>query len=175
MRREDVAICAEMVADTPLWQRYGYGERLCARDLRAGLARGDRLNVALLGGTLAGLAWILPRGGFGRIPYLKLLAVSAKARGQGVGGALLGASHSSGDLVLLVSDFNRRARRFYAALGYERVGALPGLVLPGVTEVLLFKRMPAGAGVTGSSRRRRTVGRAGARPGADQSRARSTR
>ena len=83
---------------------------------------------------------MLPRGGFGRIPYLKLLAVGKGARGQGVGAALLRAIHRNSDLILLVSDFNRRARRFYAAQGYERVGAIRGLVLPGTTEIMLFKR-----------------------------------
>ena len=83
---------------------------------------------------------MLPRGGFGRIPYLKLLAVSEGSRGHGVGAALLRAIHRKGDLLLLVSDFNRRARRFYAAQGYERVGAIRGLVLPETTEIILYKR-----------------------------------
>jgi GNAT superfamily N-acetyltransferase len=201
LRRGDVEFCAAMIARTPLWQRYRYGEERCARDLRAGLADRDQMLVALLGGEVAGLAWVLPRGGFGRVPYLKLLAVSAEARGRGVGAALLQASHSSGDLLLLVSDFNRRARRFYAALGYQKVGAIPDLVLPGVTEVLMFKRearrrtpslpFPGKAGegrlarsfsraqglgaVTESNRRRKPAGRAGAGRGTARPRVRSGR
>ena len=169
-----------MVASTPLWKRYRYGERRCARDLRAALARGDRILVATDGGTVVGIAWVMPKGGFGRIPYLKLLAVSADARGRGVGAALLEASHRAGDLVLLVSDFNRRARRFYARLGYVRAGAIPDLVLPGVTELLLFKRLPPTraarqAPVTASNRPRSPARPAGAPPGAAGSRARSGR
>ena len=61
-----------------------------------------------------------------RIPYLKLLAVGeGRTRSKGVGAALLQSGPSKhGDLVLLlVSDFNRRAQRFYAAPGYTGAGA----------------------------------------------------
>jgi GNAT superfamily N-acetyltransferase len=139
LRKGDVRACAELVAATPLWQRYRYDAARCARDLDEALQRRDLIQVAVNGKSIVGLAWVLPRGGFGRIPYLKLLAVREGARSRGVGAALLRASHKTGDLILMVSDFNRRARRFYAALGYERVGAIKGLVLEGVTEVMLFK------------------------------------
>ncbi len=140
LRKGDVRACAELVAATPLWRRYRYDEKRCARDLGEALKRRDLINLAVSGSSILGLAWVLPRGGFGRIPYLKLLAVREGARGHGVGAKLLRASHPSGDLLLMVSDFNRRARRFYAAQGYERVGAIKGLVLEGVTEIVMFKR-----------------------------------
>jgi GNAT superfamily N-acetyltransferase len=140
LRAADIPACATLVATTPLWQRYRYTETRCARDLAGALARRDLIKVAISGGAIVGLAWVLPRGGFGRIPYLKLLAVGDGARNRGVGAALVRAIHQSGDLILLVSDFNRRARRFYAAQGYERVGAIRGLVLPETTEIMLYKR-----------------------------------
>lgn len=142
LRAADIPACADLVAMTPLWQRYRYGASRCARDLIEALKRRDLIHVAVSGKSMVGLAWVLPRGGFGRIPYLKLLAVREDARSHGVGAALLRASHASGDLILLVSDFNRRAQRFYAALGYERVGAIRDLVLTGTTEIMLFKRGP---------------------------------
>ncbi len=42
---------------------------------------------------------------------------------------------------LLVSDFNQGAQRFYQRHGYARVGALPGLVLPDVAELIYWKRL----------------------------------
>jgi GNAT superfamily N-acetyltransferase len=42
---------------------------------------------------------------------------------------------------LLVSDFNLDAQRFYERHGWLRSGALPGLVLEGVTELLYWKRL----------------------------------
>ena len=141
LKRSDIAPCAALVAETPLWQRYRYNRARCAADLRAALARGDDLHVAHSGQTVLGLAWVLPRGAFGRVPYLKLLAVANAARNQGVGPKLLAAAEQHGQLMLLVSDFNRGARRFYARQGYRRVGALPGFVIPEVTELVLFKRI----------------------------------
>lgn len=167
LRAGDIPACASLVATTPLWQRYRYNAKKCVRDLTEALQRRDLIRVAISGKAIAGLAWVLPRGGFGRIPYLKLLAVGEGARGHGVGAALLRAIHRRGDLILLVSDFNRRAQRFYAAQGYERVGAIRGLVLPETTEIMLYKR----GGATGS-RRRRPVRRTDVPPAADRSRAR---
>ncbi len=154
LRRADIAACATLVAETPLWQRYRYDQARCTADLREALARGDDLHVAVSGAkTVVGLAWVLPRGAFGRVPYLKLLAVASAVRSQGVGPRLLAAAEQYGKLMLLVSDFNRRARRFYARNGYRRVGTLPGFALPDVTEIVLFKILPR-EGVT-----RKSVGR----------------
>jgi ribosomal protein S18 acetylase RimI-like enzyme len=63
-----------------------------------------------------------------------------------VGGALMDRaeaflSQSSPDIFLLTSDFNQSAQRFYQRRGYRQVGALPDYVLPGVTELIFWKRM----------------------------------
>lgn len=142
LREGDLAACAALVAATPLWKRYRYTRARCARDLRAALASGtDVLLCAEAGGRAAGIAWVLPRGTFGRSAYLKLIAVAARRRGRGLGALLLAAAEESGggELTLLVSDFNGRARRFYAAHGYHEAGALPDFVLPGVAEIILRK------------------------------------
>ena len=41
----------------------------------------------------------------------------------------------------LVSDFNTDAQHFYERHGYVRAGALAGLVLPDVTELIYWKRL----------------------------------
>jgi ribosomal protein S18 acetylase RimI-like enzyme len=47
---------------------------------------------------------------------------------------------NSQDVLLLVSDFNESAQRFYHRRGYEQVGALPGYVLADITELLFRKK-----------------------------------
>ena len=44
---------------------------------------------------------------------------------------------------LVVADFNPEARRLYERLGYEQVGAIPGLYKDGVTEYLMMKTNPS--------------------------------
>lgn len=53
----------------------------------------------------------------------------------------LSQAHARGDGLLLRSDFNASAQAFYERHGWTRVGALPGLVLPGVAELISWKRL----------------------------------
>ena len=81
----------------------------------------------------------------GRSTYLRLLGVRADFHGAGLGAALLDAAEQAAahtrDMILLVSDFNHGAQRFYERQGYRQVGALPGYVLPDVTELIYRKRL----------------------------------
>jgi ribosomal protein S18 acetylase RimI-like enzyme len=93
-----------------------------------------------------GFAWAIPRGTFGRNPYLRLIGVRGEFAGRGIGARLLGeierkAAEASSDLFLLVSDFNEGGQRFYKRQGYEQIGAIPGYVLPEVTELIFRKRL----------------------------------
>ncbi len=88
----------------------------------------------------------MPRGAFGRSPYLRLIGVRPDCTDLGIGAALLAAVEDqaraiSNDVFLLVSDFNADAQRFYRRHGYEQIGAIPGYVLPDVTEFLMRKRL----------------------------------
>jgi GNAT superfamily N-acetyltransferase len=151
LEARDIAACAKLVAEAPLWRRYGYSAERCAADLTAALAaRGDVLLCAELGGEPVGLAWVLPRGTFGRSPYLRLIAVAAAQRGHGLGALLLEGAEQvgHGELTLLVSDFNADARRFYELHGYREVGALADFVLPGVSERILRKTPARAPGPT---------------------------
>jgi ribosomal protein S18 acetylase RimI-like enzyme len=42
---------------------------------------------------------------------------------------------------LLTSDFNEDAQAFYRRLGYQQVGAIPDYVVPGITELIFYKRL----------------------------------
>jgi ribosomal protein S18 acetylase RimI-like enzyme len=142
----DLAPLAAGLARLDLMRRYGRDEPRLAADLARAHARGDGLLLAVEEGGPAGLAWYLRQGTLGLGGYLKLLAVLPGARSRGVGSALLGAfeadlAGTAGHGFLLCSDFNAAAQAFYERHGWARVGALPGLVLPGVAELIYWKRL----------------------------------
>jgi ribosomal protein S18 acetylase RimI-like enzyme len=142
-RANDVPAAATIVVETPLWgERYGVDRKRAEDMLATAVERGDGLFAAEVNGGLAGFAWYLARGAFAKSGYLRLIGVAAGLRGGGVGAALLAEVEYAvgGDLVILVSDFNHAAQRFYARHGYAEVGRLPGYVLPDVAEIILWKR-----------------------------------
>jgi ribosomal protein S18 acetylase RimI-like enzyme len=143
---EEIRALARALAGVPLMVRYGRAPEALERALAAAHARGERLLVAEEGGAIRGLAWFLTGGTLALGGYLRLIAMLPGAEGKGAGAALLAAfeadtAKESGHAFLLVSDFNEGAQRFYARHGYARVGALPGLVLADVAEVLYWKKL----------------------------------
>lgn len=148
MQLQDIPTISEWMADMPLWRRYHITPERAGADFAAALQRGELVLVAAMPETLpgesCGFAWCVPGGAFGRTDYLRLIGVRPDCAGHGVGAALLSeveAHATSNDLILLVSDFNRDAQRFYRRLGYRKVGAIPGYVLPDVTELIFRKRL----------------------------------
>lgn len=76
--------------------------------------------------------------------YVQTLCVRDDRRRSGLGAALLTAAElrildQSANVFLCVSSFNPRAQRFYARMGYERIGALRDIVVTGHDEILLRK------------------------------------
>lgn len=139
MVSKDIPALSQWMADMPLWKRYGVTPAGASAQFAAGLEQGDLLLVA----DDCGFAWCMPHGGFGRSAYLRLIGVRADCAGRGVGAALLSeveARTTTPDLMLLVSDFNEGAQRFYQRMGYTQIGAIPGYVLPDVTE-LIFRKL----------------------------------
>lgn len=145
---DDFAPMAAWLVTIPLWQRYRLNAEKAAHQFVTAHAEGDILLAAdhAIGGAACGFAWCMPRGAFGRSAYLRLIGVRPDCGRLGIGAALLEtvehhARALTGDLILLVSDFNTDAQRFYARHGYERIGAIPGYVLPDVTEYILRKQL----------------------------------
>lgn len=143
LQPDDIPVLAGWIAATPLWQRYQFTVPKIESGLQGALVQGDILLVADTESAQAvGLAWCLKQGAFGRSPYLRLLGVSATQ--HGLGAALLTYLEqqlTEKTLFLLVSDFNESAQRFYQRQGYTQIGALPGYVLPDVTELLYWKKI----------------------------------
>ena len=125
------------------WVNLGYSAEALSRGLELRHPDLVRYLVRRDGETL-GLATL--RYPWLRGAYIELFAVLPGAQGQGVGKALLGHLEASyrgrtGNLWLLVSAFNARARRFYECHGFAPIGTVPDLVVPGHDEILLRKRL----------------------------------
>ncbi len=142
----DVEACARIMAENPLWQRYGVTLESARARLSKAVAAGETIFVAEIGEQVMGFVLCVERGAFARSGYIPLIGVHPQATGQGVGQALMDRAEaflaqSSPDIFLLTSDFNQAAQRFYQRRGYQQVGALPDYVLPGVAELILWKRV----------------------------------
>jgi ribosomal protein S18 acetylase RimI-like enzyme len=146
MSADDIGPLAAGLAELPLMQRYGRSRATLTADLERALERGDGLSVYDSGAGATGLAWFLTSGTFALGGYLKLIAVTRAAQQRGVGRELLATfeqatrAHSK-HAYLLVSDCNEGAQRFYERAGYQRVGRVPGLILPDVAELIYWKRL----------------------------------
>lgn len=144
MNPEDALPTAQWMAQMPLWQRYMVTPERASASFIEALQGGDVVLVAEVAGVVYGFAWCVPGGAFGRSDYLRLIGVRSECAGQRIGAALLReveARATSRDLILLVSDFNEAAQRFYRRMGYQQIGAIPGYVLPDVTEFIFCKRL----------------------------------
>jgi ribosomal protein S18 acetylase RimI-like enzyme len=143
---EDAPACGAIVGATPLWQRSGLGAERAAALLASAATGGDTVLVLEVDGTLAGFAWIDRHGAFGRSSYLRMIAVDPARRSAGLGAVLMEAfdaiaAREGADAFLMVSDFNADAQRFYRRLGWSEVGRVPDYVLPGVVELVMWKRV----------------------------------
>lgn len=149
--RLEVADCRRLILASEPWITLGYGEAEAESIARASAV--DNLLVARAGERLVGFA--LSASGILLGEYLKLLAVEAEHRAAGVGRLLMDELERRAfvrwpNVYLCVSDFNRGARAFYRRLGYEEVGALRDLLLPGKGEILLRKTAGAWRGYRAS-------------------------
>jgi ribosomal protein S18 acetylase RimI-like enzyme len=144
---EDIEPLAAWIPLVPLWQRYGATVEKVKGILTRAMEQGDLLLMADLPEHPAvGFALVVPNGAFNRSPYLRLIGVHPAHSGAGIGSALLQHAEAevrphSRELFLLVSDFNTDAQRFYQRHGYTQIGAIPGYVVPDVTELIFWKRL----------------------------------
>ena len=154
----DIDSCARIACESEIGKRYGFERASLAEKMRAGLASGA-IIVAAREGTgmsdagggalrdILGFAWIDPRGAFGSVPYLKLIAVDTHKRSGGVGSALLAEFEKRTLAIgrvwtLLVSDFNLGAIAFYEKQGYSRAGSISDFAVDGIAELLMVKKKP---------------------------------
>jgi ribosomal-protein-alanine N-acetyltransferase len=143
----DLADCRRLVLGREPWLTLGYGDAEVEAIVRSSAA--DNLIVARDGDRVVGFA--LSVSGVLLGEYLKLLAVEPDRRGAGIGRRLMDELERRAfarwpNVYLCVSDFNTGARAFYRRIGYEEVGPLPDLLLPGRAEILMRKTAGAWRG-----------------------------
>jgi ribosomal protein S18 acetylase RimI-like enzyme len=136
--------CRRLVLASEPWITLGYGEADAQAIVRA--AATDHLLLARAGERVVGFALSAPGVLLGE--YLKILAVDAEYRSAGVGRGLMAelerrAFQSWPNVYLCVSDFNDGGRAFYRRIGYEEIGTLHDLLLPGRGEILMRKSIAA--------------------------------
>ena len=142
-----LADCRRLVLASEPWITLGYGEAEAEAIARSSAA--DNLIVARAGDRVVGFALSMPGVLLGE--YLKLLAVESDRRAAGLGRRLMEELERRAfarwpNVYLCVSDFNTGARAFYRRIGYEEVGALRDLLLPGRGEILMRKTAGAWRG-----------------------------
>ena len=150
LNREDLAQCAAIIDETELFRDYGTTGQAITKLLEKALSDPSSDLLALRTGTgLAGFAWVLRNGAFGRSAYLRLIAVSSVSRGHGYGSRLLAGIEAKHllphGLFLLTTETNTGARRFYETSGYGLLGIIPGYVKPGLNECIYYKAYKAQA------------------------------
>ncbi len=137
--RQEAEFCARFMAASEPWLTLGltFEQALTrltnpAREVLIAKVEAQIVGVMILdlGGVLNG--------------YIQILAVHPHWRGQGVGARMIAWAEErilrqSPNVFLCVSSFNERAQRFYARLGYERVGELPDFLTVGHAEIILRK------------------------------------
>ena len=141
MRPEDRDAVVRLLAESDPWKTLGYTRDDWDR-IFAPMPQGRDAYVADSEGRIAGIAMVRQKFLLG--DYLELLGVADWARGQGLGGKLLGHVESivfarTKNLFACVSDFNQPARDFYNKHGYKEIGPMPNFLIPGSAEMLLRK------------------------------------
>ncbi len=143
----DLAPLADLMAASPLLQRYGTSRATAIAALGAGHRAGDLILVGRhRGRPPSGFAWVIPSRILTGAAYLRLLLVHGERQRTGLGSRLLveaeaGARRWANHLVLLVTTDNADARRFYERHGYRHVGDLPGFAVPALDEALYQKAL----------------------------------
>ena len=141
MMAKDRAAVIELLAGSDPWKRLGYH----AKDWEGyftPLPQERDSYIVDQNGRAAGIAIVRQKFLLG--DYLELLGVADWAKGKGLGKRLLAHVESAvfaraKNLFACVSDFNDHARHFYKKQGYQEIGPMPNLLIPGNAEILLRK------------------------------------
>jgi ribosomal protein S18 acetylase RimI-like enzyme len=137
----DRGAVVRMLAESDPWKRLGYSTPEWERLFQTPLEGRDAFVIES-DGTVAGVALLRQRFLLG--DYLELLAIAPNKQGHGLGRKLLAHLEElvfarARNLFVCVSDFNQGARQFYARQGYQEIGPIPSLLIPGSAEMLLRK------------------------------------
>ncbi len=136
---EEAHACAAIMAASEPWLTLQHNH---ASALASFTSPGREVYLARIGETVAGHVVVNMGGALSG--YIQILAVASEWRNRGIGAALIQYAEQrifrdTPNVFLCVSDFNPRAQKFYARLGYERIGELKNYIIPGASEFLMRK------------------------------------
>ena len=138
-RNHEAAECAELMATSEPWVTL----RL-SREISLAVLTDPAKEVYAIRDAKGVAAFVVVdmRGLLGG--YVQILCVRSDCRRQGLGSALLHWTEErifrdSPNVFICVSSFNPDARRLYERRGFEFVGVLRELIIPGHDEILLRK------------------------------------
>lgn len=143
-RYSDIESICNIMLSTDPFKRLGYTRDMCIDAVIAGLEEGW-IKVAEVDGEVVGFIIYRVFDGFPLGGYIRAIAVKEEFRGLGIGSKLMNVAENDifkyrRNVFLLVSSFNKYARRFYEKRGYEYVGEIKDAILPGESEIILRKR-----------------------------------
>ncbi|OQW51526.1 MAG: hypothetical protein A4S09_09860 [Proteobacteria bacterium SG_bin7] len=123
------------------FRTYGFDKKSCRKIINNN--RKNEILIAKLKNDIVGFA--IYETTFLNGYYLKLIAIDPSQRSIGIGNKLMTALENEilkkkkKVLYLCVTDFNRRAQKFYKKRGYKKVGRLTNYAKKGIDEFLMRK------------------------------------
>jgi len=142
----DLPACARIMAEDPLWQRYGISHDNALQRISAAFAEKADFWVAEAE-QVQGFIWFVLKGPFQHSGSILLIGVMPDAQNAGIGSQLMDVAESrlfetADDVQLFVSDFNVGAQKLFRRRGYAQFAGLPSYVISGVTELIYRKVKP---------------------------------
>ena len=134
-------ILAEVMVSFDPWKRNGTSRQRMIERFRRPDPGGHRFAIQIEKETVGAAIFRYP---FLRGPYLEMLGLLPKARGRGIGAAVLELMETetrgeAQNLWLCVSEWNDPARGFYRRCGFVDAAALPDVAVQGTTEIFMRK------------------------------------
>lgn len=91
-----------------------------------------------------GFIWVVINAAFGLYPYLQLIIIDKCYQRKGIGKKLINyfenvVSEDYDKVFLMVSCFNKQAKKLYENLNYKFIGILANFYIDGIDEYLMMK------------------------------------
>ena len=136
---EEAERCARLMASSEPWVTLRRDYNLSLKFL-TDPAR--EAYVGLIDGEIVGFMILIMHGAF--VGFIQTVAVEPGWRNRGIGTTLMRFAEDriladAPNVFMCVSSFNEDAMRLYKRLGYEVIGELRNLIVPGHSEILLRK------------------------------------
>lgn len=140
----DIGICTEIICSSVLAEKYGYIKENINNMLLKALENKEKIFIANIDKDIVGLIWFDTKGTFTVAPYLKLIVIDERYKGNNIGSTLLDfyeneCKETKKHYFLLVSDFNINAIKFYERKGYKQIGTIPSFVKKNINEIIMLK------------------------------------